>query len=724
MQYIRNIVAGILSALAMALGGLPITAVAAPAHVQLSLVSEKTGVHPGETVTVALRLKMSKGWHTYWVYPGDAGEATTVQWKLPDGAQVSDLHWPLPEVIKTGPFVNYGYSGEAVFLAEITLPTTFVGPNIEIGADVTWLACKEVCIPEEGQVKLTLPVLGEGVPANSSIDSVAITEARLQMAQQAPGNARFEAGKSIVTLVLDTFESDQSGAEIQFFPFAGDVIRNSTPQKAVIENGGVKLTMRRGDKALPEVFGGVLSVKTKGRYYGYTINAAVTRSAALDEVAEPAESKVTVSKVEPTAIETATPSLPTSEVNELSFIKAALFALLGGLILNLMPCVFPVLSLKALSLARERAPHERHVHGVAYLAGVLTSFLLAGAVIIALRASGTVIGWGMHFQSPAFVLVLMALFLVLGLNASGVFSMGGRFAGLGDGLTRMPGFTGYFFTGVLATVVATPCTAPYMSAAVFYAFTQPAPQLLGVLLVLGVGFALPMVLLSVSPAVGRWLPKPGAWMQTFKELMAFPLYATAGWLLYVLSQQQGSDGVLAGVITLIGVSFAVWLFSAARAPGIWRNISAVFIVIAALAYAVSSLSSENHPMGVSGNGSGPRYEAFSLPRLEALRAQNKPVFVNLTAAWCITCLVNERVALRSERITEAFNSRGIVYLKGDWTNGNPEITALLKSFNRAGVPLYVIYNGKAEPQVLPQFLTENIVLEGIASLPQQHAKNE
>jgi thiol:disulfide interchange protein len=688
MQYIRNIIAGVLCALAMAWAGLPVPAAAGPAHAQVALIGEKTGVHPGETVTVALRLRMSEGWHTYWVYPGDVGEATVVQWKLPDGAQPSDLRWPFPEIIKTGPFVNYGYSGEVLFLTDISLPKTLTGPSLEIGADVSWLACKDVCVPEEGQVRLTLPILGEGVAASSSPDAVAIAEARLQVPQQAPGATRIEAGKTTLALSLDTFAVEKPEAEIHFFPFTGDVIRNSTPQKAVVENGKLKLTMQRGKVVLPDAFGGVLLVKTTGaagqsRQYGYTINAPVTYSAMLDEI-------------------------------ELSFVTAVIFALLGGLILNLMPCVFPVLSLKALSLARERAPHERHVHGVAYLAGVLTSFFVAGLLIIVLRAGGMKIDWGMHFQSPAFVLVLMALFLLLGLNASGVFSVGGRLAGLGDGLTRMPGFTGYFFTGALATVVATPCTAPYMTAAVAYALKQPAPQLLGVLLALGVGFALPMVLLSVSPTVGRWLPKPGAWMQTFKELMAFPLYATVGWLLYVLSREQGSDGVLAGVITLIGVSFAVWLFSAVREPSIWRKVSAGFVAVAVLAYAMTSLSSN----------SGPRYEPFSQARLEALRAQNKPVFINLTAAWCITCLMNEHMALRSDRIADAFSSRGIVYLKGDWSNRNPEITTLLKSFDRAGVPLYIIYNGKAEPQVLPQFLTENIVLEGIANLPQQHTKTE
>jgi thiol:disulfide interchange protein len=405
----------------------------------------------------------------------------------------------------------------------------------------------------------------------------------------------------------------------------------------------------------------------------------------------------------------------------LTLVVAVAFAFLGGIILNGMPCVFPVLSLKALSLARDAGNlAARRLKGGVYLAGVLTSFLLIGAVVLALRASGAAIGWGMQFQSPAFVLFMMALFLGLALNMSGVFMIGSRIAGAGEGLTRRPGLAGYFFTGVLATLVATPCTAPFMGAAIGYAFSQPAVYVFAVLLALGFGFALPIVLLSLSPALSRWLPRPGRWMEAFRQLMAFPLYATVAWLVWVLSVQQGSDGVAAASLTLLGTGFAAWLLGRKPDAGTLTAATALAVAIAAILVGSASLtgSSASQPVAEAGQQAGPRAENFTAARLAELRSQHKPIFVNLTAAWCITCKVNERLALRSGRIADAFAAQGIAYLVGDWTNGNPEITALLKEHGRAGVPLYLLYSGSADtaPVILPQLLTESIVLDRIAAL--------
>lgn len=724
-------VTGFLAGFACALAALWLSAAAAQPgkapHVQASLIAAKTAVRPGETITVALRQSIAPGWHTYWSNPGDAGEPTSLQWKLPDGATAGQLLWPVPHVIAIGPLVDYGYSDEVLLLTEITLPQSLPQDGVEIAADAKWLVCKEICVPEETTVSLKLPVLPEGLTPRASPNAAVIEAARAQLPGAAPWTVRFEAGRTTLMLRAEMPGADMAKAEFRFFPAQPDVIANASPQKASLQDGEFLLRMRRADadpaSTLPANVSGILAVETRGasgqmQRRGYNIAAAIASSPRAD-VAWP--------QVTPAAITFENPTEVAGGSGQLSFALALLSAFVGGLILNLMPCVFPVLSLKALSLAGERAPHERHIHGGAYLAGVLASFLIAGVALIALREAGVSIGWGMQFQSPAFVLLLLAMFMGLGLNMSGVFAMGGRLAGIGDSLTRAPGVTGYFFTGVLATVVATPCTAPYMGAAVFYAFTQPAPQLLAVLMALGLGFALPMVLLSVSPSVGRMLPKPGAWMVTFKQVMAFPLYATAGWLIWVLSVQLGSDGVLAGVIAALGVAFAAWLIGSANEPGVWRTSIAAAIAVVAIVGSVLTAQADGSGVSrsvVTGETAGPKAEAFSAARLEELRAEGKPVFVNLTAAWCITCLVNERVALRSDRITEAFAKRGVVYLKGDWTNGNPEITALLKRFDRAGVPLYIIYAGKGEPQVLPQFLTESIVLDGIAALPQQQAKSE
>ncbi len=400
---------------------------------------------------------------------------------------------------------------------------------------------------------------------------------------------------------------------------------------------------------------------------------------------------------------------------------AVAFAFLGGLILNFMPCVLPVLLLKALSLtAGTGSRNARAVNGAVYMAGVLVSFLAIGLGVLAVRAGGTAIGWGMQFQSPAFVLFMTALFLALALNMSGVFTIGGRIMGTGDGLTRRSGSAGYFFTGVLATLVATPCTAPFMGAAIGYAFTQPPGYIFAVLLALGLGFALPLALLGLSPSLARLLPRPGAWMETFKQLLAFPLYATAAWLVWVLSVQQGSDGVLAASFTVLGTGFAAWLLGRSAPGNSFATAAAISLALGAIALGAVSLPSETamQPASASARDTGLQAEPFTAARLAELRAEHKPVFVNLTAAWCITCKVNERLALRSTSIADAFAAHGIAYLVGDWTNGNPEITALLKEHGRAGVPLYLLYSGAADakPVILPQLLTSSIVLDGIAGV--------
>lgn len=708
-----------------------------PPQVRVTLIADKATVRPGETVTVAFRQTIATGWHTYWVNPGDAGDPTTVDWTLPQGATAGELQWPLPDVISIGTLTDYGYSGEVLLLADVTLPQTLSGPSADIAARVSWLVCKEICVPEETTVRLNLLVDASGAPSQPSSQAAEIATARANLPASASWPAQFEATSDALTLQLDNFEALPPGAEVRLFPLKPDVIDNTHPQVATVADGALLLRMARADTTTPAPprFDGVLVITSKDasgqlQRRGYVVGGTVcavegTRGPTQPQAATGGESAAPPASALQPPVAVSSPPTPARE--SLSFGMALAFAFLGGLILNLMPCVFPVLSLKALSLAREAAPAERQMHGTAYLLGVLTSCVTVAAALVALRAGGETIGWGTQFQSPAFVLGMMTLFMALGLNMSGVFELGGRLLGAGDALTRVPGFTGYFFTGVLAAVVATPCTAPFMGAAIGYAFTQPAVRLFAVLLALGVGFALPMLALSYLPALGRWLPKPGAWMATFKGVMAFPLYATAGWLLWVLAVQLGSDGVLAGLVTLLGVAFAAWLVGAADEPHPLRSGIAAAVAVAAIVGGIAVLPAaaptEAHiPAAANGHASGLPYEPFSAARLQALRASSKPVFVNLTAAWCITCKVNERVALRSVRIAETFAARGIVPLKGDWTNADPEITALLQSFGRAGVPLYLLYPaGGGEPQVFPQLLTESIVLDGIAAMPGAHA---
>ena len=381
---------------------------------------------------------------------------------------------------------------------------------------------------------------------------------------------------------------------------------------------------------------------------------------------------------------------------------------MGGLILNLMPCVFPVLSIKALALVREG---NHRAEGLAYTAGVLASFAVLAAVLIALRAGGQQVGWGFQFHSPVFVLVVSYLLFLVGLNLSGFFDIGGGFTGVGSSLAARQGLAGSFFTGVLAAVVATPCTAPFMGAALAFALAQPAAVMLSVFLALGLGLALPFLVLAFWPAAQRWLPRPGAWMDRFKQFLAFPMFAAVVWLLWVLAQQTGPDGVALALGGLVLLAFALWL----------RRVSdgvagaAGLVIGLLLAFSVTYWIKPQPAADVRADAT---LEAYSAERLAELRAQKQPVFVNLTASWCISCLVNERVALSRPEVKDAFAKAGVVYLKGDWTREDPKITAVLKAHGRSGVPLYLYYApGAAEAVVLPQLLTPGLVIEAVSATP-------
>lgn len=441
----------------------------------------------------------------------------------------------------------------------------------------------------------------------------------------------------------------------------------------------------------------------------------------IDAQPEPASSAVAALPAAPSSEASAGGGMRTTSAGGLTLWQALLFAIIGGLILNLMPCVLPILSLKVMALASHGGGGHAGAArgGFAYLVGVMMSFAALAGVLLALRGAGEALGWGFQFQSPAFVLVICALFLGLALSMSGVFEIGGSVVGIGEGLTRRGGLAGSFFTGVLATIAATPCTAPFMGAAIGFALTRPAFETVVVLQALGVGFALPIFALSVSGAAHRLLPKPGPWMNTLKQLLAFPLYATVAWLVWVLSVQSGSDGVLAAAFVLVGVGFGAWLLGrTGHAPLRLAAAGAAAVLAFGFALAQFDAPAAREQTPRAAEAGSPDYEAFSEQRLAELRAQGRPVFVNLTAAWCISCKVNERLALQSDGFRAALRRHNAVYLKGDWTNRDDAISRVLKSFGRAGVPLYVLYpaDGRAEPIVLPQLLTEAIVVRHFAAL--------
>ncbi len=700
--------------------------------VKVTLASESATVSPGQSFWVAVQQKISPGWHTYWVNPGDAGEQMVLDWRLPDGFKAGDIQWPLPDVQPVATLTNYGYSGEAWFLVRMQAPETLQGERVTLAATARWLACENVCIPEQSEISLTLPVAAgpSGTIASSQAEIIQRHAARLP--SQGPWKAAFLLGQERVRLDIEQIGA-QAGdaAKVRFFPLEWGQIDNSAPQKTALSAGNLSVEMLRGDlKAQPleELKGLLVTGAGEGRR-GYWIGAKNAGVLAEEKQADVAGSQPPAARDVPKAGSAAAPD--TAARSGIGFFTALLFAVLGGVILNLMPCVFPVLSLKVLSLAKYAGKDEQAAgrrQGMAYFAGVIASFAVLAVLLLSLRAAGGAAGWGFQFQSPEFVLLMIAIFFALGLSLSGVFSVGGSLMGTGDALTRRNGLTGTFFTGVLAVVVATPCTAPFMGAALGYALTKSAAEAVAVLLALGVGFASPLVLLSVSPHLRHMLPKPGAWMETLKQVMAFPMYASAAWLVWVLSIERGSDGVLAAAVAVVGIGFAAWLAGRLQnAGGVWRW-APLAVAVALMISAAGMLSAA--PVSVEPQGLGETSgfgEPFSPERLDTLRAEGHPVFVNLTAAWCITCKVNERMGLNSERVRAEFKRRNVAYLKGDWTNNDPRITEVLRSFNRVGVPLYLIYPPKAaggQPDVLPQLLTESIVMDHLSQLPLTKAEGD
>jgi thiol:disulfide interchange protein len=676
-------------------------------EVTITLIAEHDKASPGEQVWLGVRQKIKPEWHTYWRNPGESGIGTSIKWTLPDGVRVGEIQWPTPHRIKQGDIINYGYEDSVTLLSALTIPRdAAIGSSIPVEAKVNWLVCKDVCIPQQTEVALSLNVVApktERTAANAHI-----RDALTSLPTVAPWTISAQSdGKRILLTIKDIAASEVQSA--MFIPQQQGWITDLAEQVLSVEQNQPTLNIQSSDTALTkdDQLSGVLTITSErngvASTLGYTFSAPVEVVAA-GSLPVPKVSTVKSSKL-----------VNTNDSADLGIALALLFAFLGGVILNLMPCVFPVLSLKALSLAKHAHadPLATRLHGVLYAAGVLVSFTLLGIALLVLKAGGSQVGWGFQFQSPLFVLVVAYLIFTVGLNLSGVFTAGSSFAGIGSKLADRGGYSGSFFTGVLAVIVATPCTAPLMGGAISYALAQPAFVLIAVLLAMGVGLALPYLLLSFFPVLQRALPRPGAWMERMKQALAFPMYATAIWLVWVLTQQAGANAAAIALTGMLSIAFAAWLFTITRlSQARWRH-AATAAAIALLALALIGGYKGIQFAGTTTQATAAHAdsEPYTAARLQALRAEGKPVFINLTAAWCITCLVNERVALSSAEFKATLEEKGITYLKGDWTNQDPEISALLSEFGRSGVPLYVFYPaGKdSAPVVLPQLLTPQVV---------------
>ncbi|UZO97977.1 Thiol:disulfide interchange protein DsbD [Roseomonas mucosa] len=673
------------------------------------LASEMAAVAPGQSFRLMLRQRLAPGWHTYWTNPGDAGQPPELALDLPAGASAGPLRFPAPERIPFGPLVNFGYEGRADFPLTVTVPGDLApGQVFTVQGSGNWLVCEKVCIPEEGSFRLDLPV--EAKPRPDAVLSAAFAEAEAALPRPSPWAARAGFDGPRGAIALDGAELGPGAVkQAFFFPAEWGAVDNAAPQPLSLRDGGLVLGLSRGQGDAPkERLEGVVAITDAAG-----TRAAYTVSAAIGPVPVAAEG-VPVGAAAPAA-GGATPRAAVPGIGPLQTAPwAMLWAALGGLLLNLMPCVFPILAMKAIGLARLSGEARRRVrvHAASYCAGVVLSFLVLGGGLLALRAAGGVAGWGFQFTQPVFVAVMAWLMLLVGLNLSGVFAFGGPVSA-GGGLAARGGHSGSFLTGVLAVLVATPCTAPFMAAALGAALLLPAPAALAVFAALGVGMALPYALLALFPGPAERLPRPGPWMERLRQFLAFPMYGAAAWLAWVLAQQSGPDGVLLVLGGAVLVGLAAWAWGQAqRSPeGLLQRASrglAALAILAGLA-GLTRLDTAAPPRMAEAGG-----EAWSEARLAALRADGRPVFVNLTAAWCITCKVNERVALDQPSVQDAFSRRGVTVLEGDWTRGDPAITALLRAHGRDGVPLYLLYPaGGGEPAVLPQILTEGIVLRAL-----------
>ena len=686
-------------------------------HVEAELIARNTAIVPGQTLEVALRLNIIEHWHTYWRNPGDSGLATKLKWNLPSGFTAGAIEWPHPKKLPLGPLMNFGYEGEVLHLVTIQAPNALkAGEQITLSAKADWLVCADVCIPEDGQVSITLPVVAAGM--NNLADARwagAFTAAHAALPARLSGwntRAQISADGLQIDLMPPAGET-VAITDLAFYPIRNDVIANAGKQVLArlaegagsVERAGYRLTVPLADPLVADlkILDGVLvsSNNWGNAHAGKAVEIATPVSYAVN--ANSSTGAVFKQKI-------AQGALPA-----MSLLAALGAALLGGLVLNLMPCVFPVLGIKVMGFVENAHGDARMLRrqGLAFFVGVVVSFVVLAALMLALRAAGQSIGWGFQLQEPGFIVLLAIIFFIMALNLSGVFEIGTSLqsaAGQAEMNAQKNPLAGAFASGVLATLVATPCMAPGLGASVGFTLSQSAPIALLVFLTIAFGLALPVLLLSFVPAWLKFLPKPGAWMETFKQFMAFPLYATVVWLAWVLGAQTGNDGVTKLLAALTAIAFAGWAYGRWQVTKPMRAITLAVIGLAAgIALAWPSGDTQNLAQAKLEDG----WISFSPAKIAELRAQGKPVFVDFTATWCITCQVNKRVALNQAEVIKRFQQLSVVRMKADWTVKDPVITAALAEFGRNGVPLYVFYPSRGEPIILPELLTPAIVLATI-----------
>lgn len=700
----------------------PASSVVTTPHVRAELIAlAPDGVTPGAPVQVGLRITHEPEWHTYWKNAGDSGLPTELAWDLPPGLTAGDIAWPVPRKIPVGTLANYGYDGTVLLpvplavAADFAPPAALTGtPSVDIRLKAAWLVCRQECIPEEGEFTLRLPTQG-----STALDAAAFDAARAAqpVALAAPG--RVEIDGATLHIRLDGLPPEAVGRTLEVFPETADLVRTAATPVQSWDGGRWSATVPLADhrSASPTEMPIVVALAGPDRRADAPVawRAVAPVTGTWPTTVAPA----TVSPALQAALaDNAAAPLPAPAAG---FIAALFGALLGGLLLNLMPCVFPVLAIKVLGFARhggDRVSHRRA--GLAYTAGVLISFLALGAAMLALRAAGSQLGWGFQLQSPAVVAALAALFTLIGLNLAGLFEVRvPGVASLGGMQARHPRVND-FLSGVLAVVVASPCTAPFMGASLGLAIGLPPVQALALFAALGLGLALPYLLASFVPAVARRLPRPGAWMDTLRRLLAFPMFATVAWLVWVLGQQSGIDGAGSLLALLVCLAAVAWAFT--LRGRVRLGMAGALLAVTALAVAAigGNVVRPAEPLAaLAGGGSGgaaERWQPWSVQRVAELHAQGRPVFVDFTAAWCVTCQYNKKTTLADAALLADFDTRRVALLRADWTRQDPAITAALGALGRSGVPVYVLQAPGRPPVVLTEILSSDEVRSALAAL--------
>lgn len=644
-------------------------------HVIVSLISELDQVKPSENFYVGLKFIIEKDWHVYWKNPGDSGTSPRVKWQ--EGLNVGSIDWPYPKKILLDPLANYGYEGEVV-LPMIVSVDHASGKNLNLSAQAEWLVCKVECIPGQAKLDLEIPLGDKNIEAK---ESSLIQEYLSKTPQKIHDIKSWYTHDSQAQVIQLGFKLNRSISAAYFFPYDGNQIQHALEQNFI---------------------------KNEDGNFGLIINQSESLSSAIDNFS--GVLKVTDGKKD--SYFEIQPKRKMLMPQKKDFLGALLFAFLGGLILNLMPCVFPVISIKVLSLIdlTKDNPKAIRKHGWVYTLGVLLSFFVLSGLLLVLQSLGKNLGWGFQLQSPGFVLSMVFLFFFMALNLYGIFDIDGAFVNFGGSLANKKSLIGTLFTGVLAVIVATPCTAPFMGTALGITLTMPPALALIVYLSIGLGLAFPYLVLCYFPPLLRKLPKPGAWMKNLKQFLAFPMILTTIWLLWVLSFQTSSDAIAAILVCFVIILFIfwikdVWKFSNAKVKRVTLVAMTLFAILYTFQYVMTQTPGVRVELG--------EWESYDSKKIQSYISNNQKVFIDFTAAWCLTCQVNKKLVLRTDKVLSYFNENNIKLVSADWTNQDPIITEALKKLGRNSVPVYVYYNEKGQQILLPEILSADIIFKSI-----------